>query len=260
MMAAMDPTAHLDADAAYQVRDTMPASTGGCSWASPRPACTAGRCASAAAAPRDSALFRQCRERRVRGFRPCLRCRPELAPGSRQPIRRTRWPGPAPPDQHAVAGGSTWRAAVAGRLGVTDRHFRRVFQAVHGVSPMDWLATQRLLLAKRLLTDTELPVTRVALASGFASLRRFNAAFVERYRLAPTALRKSAGDPAGTGRDEPVAVRLAWRPPYDADAMFGFLAARPLVGVEAVAGGTWRRTLALTDARGVRHTGWLGLR
>jgi AraC family transcriptional regulator of adaptative response / DNA-3-methyladenine glycosylase II len=125
---------------------------------------------------------------------------------------------------------------------------------------MDWLATQRLLLAKRLLTDTELPVTRVALASGFASLRRFNAAFAERYRLSPTALRRSAAGSDELAGTEPVAVRLAWRPPYDAAAMLGFLAARPLPGVEAVEGGTWRRTLCLRDARGGRHTGWLALR
>jgi len=192
------------------------------------------------------------------GFRPCLRCRPELAPGlattdSSQALARAG----ARLIEHAVAQGHDIALPrVAERLGVTDRHFRRVFQASHGVSPMDWLATQRLLLAKRLLTDTDLPVTRVALSSGFASLRRFNAAFAERYRLSPSALRRSAGA-AGS---EPVAVRMAWRPPYDAQAMLGFLAARPLTGVEAVANGIWRRTLALTDARGERHTGWLALR
>ena len=197
----------------------------------------------------------------VAGFRPCLRCRPELAPGlavadSSQALARAG----ARLIEHAVAQGHDIALPeVARRLGVTDRHFRRVFQAVHGVSPMDWLATQRLLLAKRLLTDTELPVTGVALASGFASLRRFNAAFAERYRLSPTALRRSAST-SEAERNEPVAVRLAWRPPYDAEAMLGFLAARPLVGVEAVQGGTWRRTLALRDSRGQRHAGWLALR
>lgn len=264
MMAAMDPTAHLDADAAYQVLQTHDARFDGRLFVGVtstgvycRPVCRV-------RLPRreNCRYFGNAASAECAGFRPCLRCRPELAPGlaatdSSNALARAG----ARLIEHAVAQGIDLALpAVAGRLGVTDRHFRRVFQAVHGVSPMDWLATQRLLLAKRLLTDTELPVTRVALASGFASLRRFNAAFVERYRLAPTALRKSAGDPAGAGRDEPVTVRLAWRPPYDADAMLGFLAARPLTGVETVAGGTWRRTLALTDARGARHTGWLGLR
>ncbi|MEK8033135.1 AlkA N-terminal domain-containing protein [Ideonella sp. DXS29W] len=192
------------------------------------------------------------------GFRPCLRCRPELAPGlattdSSQTLARAG----ARLIEHAVAQGHDLALPqVAARLGVTDRHFRRVFQAVHGVSPMDWLATQRLLLAKRLLTDTQLPVTRVALASGFASLRRFNAAFAERYRLSPTALRRSTD----AAHSEPVAVRLAWRPPYDAEAMLDFLAARPLTGIEAVTDGQWRRTLALTDARGERYQGWMAVR
>ena len=141
-------------------------------------------------------------------------------------------------------------------MGVTDRHFRRVFQAVHGVTPMDWLATQRLLLAKRLLTDTQLPVIEVASASGFASLRRFNAAFAERYRLAPSALRRSAAA-TGAGAD-PSVLRLSWRPPYDSAAMHAFLAARPLAGVEAADGPAWRRTLSLT-VRGQTCTGWLAL-
>eukprot|EP01036_Dinobryon_divergens_P039645 gene39646-52292_t len=107
------------------------------------------------------------------GFRPCLRCRPELAPGlshadSSQVLARAG----ARMIEHAVANGHDLALPeVATRLGVTDRHFRRVFQAAHGVTPMDWLSTQRLLLAKRLLTDTRLPITEVAGASGFGSLR-----------------------------------------------------------------------------------------
>ncbi|WP_374673006.1 Ada metal-binding domain-containing protein [Ideonella sp.] len=203
------------------------------------------------------------------GFRPCLRCRPELAPGlaaTDSPDALAR--AGARLIEHAVAQGEPVALpAVAARLGVTDRHFRRVFQAAHGVSPVDWLATQRLLLAKRLLTDTDLPVTRVALAAGFGSLRRFHAAFAERYRLAPGALRRHAAVPAGAAAvdaTEPVTVRLAWRPPYDDAAMLGFLAARPLAGVEAVGtdrdGTVWRRTLALADAQGQHHAGWLALR
>lgn len=270
-MAAMDRSADtnaaraapLDSDAAYQVLQTRDARFDGRIFVGVtstgvycRPVCRV-------RLPRreNCRFFGNAASAECAGFRPCLRCRPELAPGlsstdSSDALARAG----ARLIEHAVAQGQDVALpAVAARLGVTDRHFRRVFQAVHGVSPMDWLATQRLLLAKRLLTDTELPVTRVALASGFASLRRFNAAFAERYRLSPTALRRSAA-PADLAGLEPVAVRLAWRPPYDAAAMLGFLAARPLLGVEAVEGGTWRRTLALRDARGQRHTGWLALR
>ncbi|MFO1338532.1 MAG: AlkA N-terminal domain-containing protein [Burkholderiaceae bacterium] len=263
----MDTPTALDADAAYQVLQTRDARFDGRLFVGVtstgvycRPVCRV-----RLPLRKNCRFFGNAASAECAGFRPCLRCRPELAPGlaatdSSQALARAG----ARLIEHAVAQGQDLALPeVAQRLGVTDRHFRRVFQAVHGVSPMDWLATQRLLLAKRLLTDTELPVTRVALASGFASLRRFNAAFAERYRLSPTALRRSADNP-GTRRDlagsEPVVVRLAWRPPYDDRAMLSFLAARPLTGVEAVDGGTWRRTLALVDARGQRHTGWLALR
>ena len=80
-------------------------------------------------------------------------------------------------------------AALAARLGVSDRHLRRIFAAEHGVTPVQYVQTRRLLLAKQLLTDSALPVTHVALASGFRSLRRFNAAFATRYRMSPTRLR-----------------------------------------------------------------------
>jgi AraC family transcriptional regulator, regulatory protein of adaptative response / DNA-3-methyladenine glycosylase II len=263
IMTAMDTIATLDTDAAYRVLQTHDARFDGRLFVGVtstgvycRPVCRV-------RLPRreNCRFFGNAASAECAGFRPCLRCRPELAPGlaatdSSHALARAG----ARLIEHAVAQGHDLALPeVAKRLGVTDRHFRRVFQAVHGVSPMDWLATQRLLLAKRLLTDTELPVTRIALASGFASLRRFNAAFAERYRLAPTALRRSAA-PSEAAGNEPVAVRLAWRPPYDAGAMLGFLAARPLIGVEAVAGTAWRRTLALTDSRGRRHTGWLALR
>jgi AraC family transcriptional regulator of adaptative response / DNA-3-methyladenine glycosylase II len=266
-MAAMEhasaPSSPLDADAAYQVLQTRDARFDGRIFVGVtstgvycRPVCRV-------RLPRreNCRFFGNAASAECAGFRPCLRCRPELAPGlSNTDSSHALARAGARLIEHAVAQGQDIALpAVAERLGVTDRHFRRVFQAVHGVSPMDWLATQRLLLAKRLLTDTELPVTRVALASGFASLRRFNAAFAERYRLSPTTLRRSAVPTELAGR-EPVAVRLAWRPPYDAAAMLGFLAARPLLGVEAVEGAAWRRTLALHDGRGERHTGWLALR
>ncbi|HNT39132.1 MAG TPA: Ada metal-binding domain-containing protein [Rubrivivax sp.] len=190
-------------------------------------------------------------------FRPCLKCRPEIAPGlsamdSSQQLAAVA----ARQIAHAVhAGEALALPALAARLGVSDRHLRRIFQAAHGVSPHAYLDTQRLLLAKQLLTDTALPVTEVALASGFSSLRRFNAAFAERYRLAPTGLRKARS----AARTPSAPLRLAYRPPYDHEALLAFFAARQLGGVEAVDGLELRRTLGWTH-EGKRLHGWIACR
>ena len=199
------------------------------------------------------------------GFRPCLRCRPELAPGAntwstqdasgmlaRQAARLlddpAAWPDAAPA-----------MTALAARLGVSDRHLRRIFEAQLGVSPLQYLQTRRLLTAKQLLTDTDLPVTAVALASGFASLRRFNAAFAAHYGLNPTRLRREGRTREGAG----VAVQLGYRPPYDIAAMLGFFARRCIDGQESVTGeaeyAVLGRTLCL-QAGARTHTGWLTIR
>lgn len=189
-------------------------------------------------------------------FRPCMKCRPEIAPGlSHTDSSRTLADTAARLIEHAVHGGEAIALPqLAARLGVTDRHLRRIFQHTHGVTPHDYLATQRLLLAKQLLTDSALPVTQVALASGFASLRRFNAAFVERYRFNPTQLRREREVP----RPE-APLRLAYRPPYDIEAVIGFFARREMAGVEQVEGLTLRRTLGWTH-RGQRVSGWVSAR
>jgi AraC family transcriptional regulator of adaptative response / DNA-3-methyladenine glycosylase II len=118
---------------------------------------------------------------------------------------------------------------------VTDRHLRRIFVAEHGVTPLQYLQTRRLLLAKQLLTDSRLPVTQVALASGFRSVRRFNAAFAARYRLSPSRLRRD-GAPASRGTADAgrVEMTLGWRPPLDAPALLRFFAQRAIAGIEAV--------------------------
>ena len=179
------------------------------------------------------------------GFRPCLRCRPELAPGlSLMDSSQVLAQHAARMIDHAVRVGAAVRMPeLAARLGVTERHLRRVFAQAHGVSPIDYLTTQRLLQAKQLLTDTELPVTEVALACGFESLRRFNAVFAEQVRLKPTELRRAgsaarAAPAGGAG----LRVRLGYRPPYDVDSMLAFWEQRALVGVEEVAGRVIRRT------------------
>lgn len=196
---------------------------------------------------RNCRFFSNAASAEAAGFRPCLRCRPELAPGlSLMDSPQALADEAARLIDLAVSEGrDVYLPAVAERLGVTDRHLRRVFQARHGVTPMDWLTTHRLLLAKQLLTDTALPITQVAHASGYASLRRFNAAFAERYRMSPSALRseRDDGDVAAPSA-EAITVRLAYRPPYDVAGVLRFFRDRAIPGIEQVEGLQVRRTLA----------------
>jgi AraC family transcriptional regulator of adaptative response / DNA-3-methyladenine glycosylase II len=239
----------------------------------PAPTPRAERCryfASAAAAER-------------RGFRPCLRCRPELAPGrafgaeegatdrvaSIDAVERLARTAAA-----RIAAGALDRDGLddlAAELGVSGRHLRRCVERTLGAAPVALAQTRRLLTAKQLLTDTDLPVSQVALASGFNSLRRFNALFREQYRLAPTALRRrrsasvdadAASSPSETengaalpGTDASIVLSLAYRPPLHWSALHGYLAGRATPGVEAAGmerGGWYARTVSLGDA-----TGWV---
>lgn len=185
------------------------------------------------------------------GFRPCLRCRPELAPGFAAVDASARIVQAAVTLMDDGFLEERSLEMLAGRIGVTSRHLRRVFEAQLGVSPIEYAQTQRLLLAKRLLTDTALPVTEVAFASGFSSVRRLNALFSERYRMPPSRLR--------TGRatqTDALTFALAYRPPYAWDAMLAFLRLRAITGVEHCERGRFRRALALSH-RGQRHVGWV---
>src|SRR5947207_9610550 len=143
---------------------------------------------------------------------------------------------------------------IASRLGITDRHLRRAFGAEFGVSPVEFAQTQKLLLAKRLLTDTALPVTEVAFASGFGSVRRFNALFKERYRLKPGQLRGQRSRAAA----DVLRFELSFRPPFDWPAVSAFLGARTIAGVEAVEDGCYRRTVRIL-IDGKEHTGWIAV-
>lgn len=190
------------------------------------------------------------------GFRPCLRCRPELAPGqspmeaSAQLAQRMALALQSDDDDDAGV------ARLGARFGVSERHARRVFGAEFGVSPVEFLQTHRLLTAKRLLTDTTMPIAEVAGASGFASLRRFNALFHDRYRLKPSDLRKGH-----KAKNSEAGFRfcLPFRPPYDARQMLEFLGLRAISGMEACDGETYRRTVALTQ-KGQRFVGWFSAR
>jgi AraC family transcriptional regulator of adaptative response / DNA-3-methyladenine glycosylase II len=139
---------------------------------------------------KNCTFYSHAAEAEVAGYRPCKMCRPELAPGSSAMDFSSQLARHAAAfiNQDFLAGHSL--EDLAGRLGITDRQMRRVFHAEFGVSPIEYWQTQRLLLAKQLLTDSRLSVSSVALASGFQSLRRFNFALKARYRMTPTELRQ----------------------------------------------------------------------
>ena len=189
------------------------------------------------------------------GYRPCLRCRPELAPGNSSVDATTRLAQAA---ASLIEDGTLQEGGLddlAARLNITDRHLRRAFGSEFGVSPVEFAQTQRLLLAKRLLTDTALPVTEVVFASGFGSVRRFNALFKERYRLKPGQLRRQQRGGIAASTDV-LEFELSFRPPFHWSAMTAFLGARAIAGVEEVEGGRYRRTVRIS-ADDKEHSGWI---
>jgi AraC family transcriptional regulator of adaptative response / DNA-3-methyladenine glycosylase II len=196
--------------------------------------------------PENCTFYRSAAAAERAGHRPCLRCRPELAPGNARIDAVGRLAAAA---ANAIEDGELSEMtvdAMAARLGVTDRHLRRAVEREYGVSPIGLAQTQRLLAAKRLLTDTLLPVTEIAFASGFASLRRFNALFRERYRMKPTDLRRAAkGVPGST-----LVCEVAFRPPFDWESHLDFIGRRAIAGVETVADSRYGRTVAIGSTRG----------
>ena len=193
------------------------------------------------------------------GYRPCLRCRPELAPGNASVDATTRLAQAAASLMEDATLDSAGLDALAARLGITDRHLRRAFRSEFGVSPVEFAQTQRLLLAKRLLTDTALPVTDVAFASGFGSVRRFNALFQSRYRLRPGQVRATRRAAASADAAADVLdFELSFRPPFDWPAMIAFLGGRAIPGVEAVDGAAYRRTVRIA-IDGKEHRGWIAI-
>lgn len=208
-------------------------------------------------------FFASAAQAEAAAFRPCLKCRPEMAPGGA--LRWSVMDASRTLAQQAAAwldrqyGAHAGIEALARHLGISSRHLRRIFVAEHGVTPLQYLQTRRLLTAKQLLTDTSLPVVEVALQSGFASLRRFNAAFVEHYRMQPGVLRRDS-QTLGRPTAKASALLLAYRPPYHVDAMLEFLERRAIPGVEQVdrQARRIRRTLRVEQG-GQSHQGWLEL-
>ncbi len=182
------------------------------------------------------------------GFRPCLRCRPERAPGLAPVDAVSRLVGAAIAgiEEHALSSAKV--GDLAASLGVSDRHLRRVTESELGVSPIELAQTQRLLLAKRLLGETRLSQTEIAFASGFGSVRRFNALFKSRYGLSPRALRGVANAPEG------LHCQLEYRPPFAWQSLLGYLRLRAIPGVEMVDATHYRRTVSID-----RHQGWIAV-
>jgi AraC family transcriptional regulator, regulatory protein of adaptative response / DNA-3-methyladenine glycosylase II len=187
------------------------------------------------------------------GFRPCMRCRPELAPGRALCDAVSRLAAAA---AHRIAAGDLNGrsvAALASDLCVSERHLRRALERELGVSPLQLAQTHRLLLAKRLLADTDLSISRIAYASGFQSLRRFNSVFRERYRMPPNALRtRRATRPQRADQERDLMrLTLAYRPPLAWDALLAVLAAEAVGGTEVVERGRYACTVQLAGCSGI---------
>ncbi|MBV9391009.1 MAG: DNA-3-methyladenine glycosylase 2 family protein, partial [Verrucomicrobia bacterium] len=191
----------------------------------------------------------------AQGFRPCLRCRPELAPGrpledAHDDILRSAF-------MHIQAGALNDLnvASFAARFSLSERHFRRLITSRLGVSPVQLAQTQRLLLAKQLLTETNIPIIEVAFSAGFSSLRRFNDLFKKRYRLTPSALRKEVQNNFPVHANDRFVCRLAYRPPFDWESLLEFFKSRQFLGVESVGSGAYARTVKIGKA-----SGWIVVR
>jgi AraC family transcriptional regulator of adaptative response / DNA-3-methyladenine glycosylase II len=180
--------------------------------------------------PRCS-FYRHAAQAERAGFRACLRCRPELAPGASRVDARSRLVREAAALVESDFLGGHSVDALAARLGVSSRQLRRAMLAEIGVTPIELAQSRRLALAKQLLQDTSLPITEVAFASGFASVRRFNALVRERFGRAPSELRRhgARADDRGVVR-----LRLGARPPFDGASLLRFFGARSVPGVEKV--------------------------
>jgi AraC family transcriptional regulator of adaptative response / DNA-3-methyladenine glycosylase II len=185
------------------------------------------------------------------GFRPCLRCRPETAPdlGAWRGASNTVSRALALIELGALDGGNL--ETLADRVGVGERQLRRLFRHHLGASPIAVAQTRRVLLAKQLIHETRLPMTEIALASGFGSLRRFNEVFLALFQRSPSSLRRSGGPEVSAGPRGEITLQLRYRAPYDWPAMLAFLQVRAITGVETIQDGVYSRTLGLNGHQGV---------
>lgn len=210
-------------------------------------------CPAPAPRPARCRFFTSAAAAQEAGFRPCLRCRPEIAPGL------AVWNGTSSTVSRGLAliadGALDGGASVddlAGRLGIGERQLRRLFEQHLGASPITVAQTRRVLFAKQLIHDTRLPMAEIALAAGFGSVRRFNETFQRLFRRPPSALRRRSqvALPEGSVAETGVTVRLRYRSPYDWPSMIGYLRGRAIAGVEVVDGDTYHRSVAHDGATG----------
>ena len=181
------------------------------------------------------------------GFRPCLICRPETAP------EMASWRGTSNTVSRALAlisdgaldGDGASVEILAERLGLGERQLRRLFLQHLGASPVAVAQTRRVLFAKHLIHETQMPMTEVALAAGFGSVRRFNEIFRDLFHRPPRTLRRKNSGGSAAGADAGVTLRLRYRPPYDWDSILGHLRARAIPGVEVVENGRYLRTVEI---------------
>ncbi len=184
------------------------------------------------------------------GFRACRRCRPEFSPST------PAWLGTSATVSRAlrlIAAGGLDDANVehlAARLGVGDRHLRRLFAEHLGASPVEIAQTRRTHFARKLIDETQLPMTAVALQAGFSSVRRFNGAIRGAFGRSPTELRRASRSDSNAHPGGGLLLKLPYRPPLDWPRMLGFLAARAIPGIEHVAQGAYHRTIRLIDSHG----------
>jgi AraC family transcriptional regulator of adaptative response / DNA-3-methyladenine glycosylase II len=198
-------------------------------------------------AEKNVSYFRSAAEAAAAGYRPCLRCRPEAAPGS------AAWQGSSTTVRRALqlirqgALNEGKLGLLADRLGVGERYLRKLFQRELGVSPRTVALNHRLLFAKQLLAETPMPVTEVAFAAGFGSVRRFNSTFQEQLRLTPGEVRRRASSSRpGSG----LRLQLHYRPPYDWPGVIAFFQRHAIEGVEQVTAESYGRNIRLEGATG----------
>ncbi len=185
------------------------------------------------------------------GYRPCRRCRPETAPGT------PAWNGTSATVSRALRligdGGldETGADALAERLGVGARHLRRLFDEHLGASPVQVAQSRRIHSARMMLDSTALPITDIAFASGFSSVRRFNTAFKTAFDRSPREVRRDRRNGHAVETEAPLEVRLSYRPPFDWDGLLDFFGQRALPGIESVSKGIYLRTIRYGDCAGV---------
>ena len=190
-------------------------------------------------------------------FRPCLRCRPGLAPGNAPVDGARRIPQLLSQRiEEGLVDDGAGIEHIAAQFELSSRQLRRIVQNELGVSPIELVLTRRLLLAKQLLTETKLSITEVAFASGFSSLRRFNDAFSTRYRMPPSRLRKHVAEhEEKITSSDTSKLQMTYRPPYDWQGVLQFLKARMLREVEWITAEAYYRTVRIG-----KSTGWIAVR